>query len=219
MASNAVTDARTGYHDLIRRDVVQGVPKKGGVLIDVGGGIGATASHLKQLGLADRAGVVDLVERPDGAPPLDFAYNGDLTDEKLLDRIIKEQGPFTTVLFLDILEHLVDPWALVKKFTAALTPDGVMIASIPNVRCLESLFPLVVKNDWTLRDEGILDRTHLRFFTRSSAIELMTSSGLTLQQVIPLPHMGRKYRLFRRATLGLSPSLTDRQYLVRVGAE
>ena len=219
MNSNSATDARTGYHNLIRRDVVQGVPKKGGVLLDVGGGIGATAAHLKELGLADRAGVVDLVERPEGAPPLDFAYNGDLTDQSLLDRIIEEQGPFTTILFLDILEHLVDPWALVKKFTPALTPDGVIVASIPNVRCLESLYPLVVKNDWTLRDDGILDRTHLRFFTRSSAIDLMTSSGLKLQQVVPLPHTGRKYRLFRKATLGFAQSLTDRQYLIRVGAE
>jgi hypothetical protein len=84
------------------------------------------------------------------------------------------------------------------------------------VRNYQVLGPLLFRNRWTLRESGILDRMHLRFFVRSSAIELMTCSGLALEAVVPVPTEGRRIRQLRRATLGLFNSFTDERYLIRV---
>jgi 2-polyprenyl-3-methyl-5-hydroxy-6-metoxy-1,4-benzoquinol methylase len=211
----SVASVRNSYHGLVRTDIIPLVPKAGGTLLDVGGGIGATAARLKALGHADRVGVVDLVPPADGADR-DFSYNGNLEDPALLDRIAAEQGPFTTILCLDVLEHLVDPWQIVARLHAALAPGGVIVASVPNVRHYSALLPLLLRGRWTLTDAGILDRTHLRFFVRESAIALMTSSGLVLEEVRGRASGGGKVRLFRGMTLGLLNSFTDLQYLIRV---
>ena len=211
-----VLDPRPDYHALVRRDVLGLVPGVGGTLLDLGGGVGATAAELRAMGRVDRAGVADLVADHVTALNLDFRYAGDLENHSFLDDVIRAEGPFSCVLCLDVLEHLRDPWAIVARLHEALEPGGVMIASIPNVRNFRAVLPLVFRNRWTLRDAGVLDRTHLRFFVRSSAIELMTGSGLMLEDVRAMPSGGRAVRLFRAVTLGALNSFTDLQYVIRV---
>ena len=105
---------------------------------------------------------------------------------------------------------------MISHLHRGLTPQGTIIASIPNVRNFTALLPLVFQNRWQLTDAGILDRTHLRFFVRDTAIELMTSSGLRLDDIRAKPSGGRKVRYFRALTAGLVNSFTDLQYLIRV---
>lgn len=203
------------YHDLVRRDVFPFVPR-GGTLLDVGGGIGATAAALRRDGTAARAGVADLVAPDAAAAGLDFAYAGDLTDAALLERIAAEQGPIDTILALDVLEHLVDPWAMVARLHAILRPGGAIVASIPNVRHYSALLPLLFRNEWELADAGVLDRTHLRFFVRDTAVALMTSSGLTLDRVEPINGQRRMVRALDVATFNMFRSFTALQWMVRV---
>jgi 2-polyprenyl-3-methyl-5-hydroxy-6-metoxy-1,4-benzoquinol methylase len=205
---------RDDYHALVRSDVIPHVPAMGGTLLDVGGGIGATAAKLKSLGRADRVGVIDAVDGRGQGPATDFSYVGNVEDETFMGEVLSKEGPFSTILCLDILEHLVDPWRLVAQLHGALAPNGVIVTSIPNVRNYRALMPLLLKNQWQLRDAGILDRTHLRFFVRSSAIELITSSGLELVSIYASPSGGGRIRLFRRLTLGLLNSFTDGQYII-----
>lgn len=205
---------RSAYHDHIRSDVLPHVPKTGGQLLDLGGGIGATAYAAKDMGLVDKVGVADLVDNTDSEIDLDYSFQGNLEDPGFIDRVVAERGKFDVILALDILEHLVDPWATVKKLHEGLVPGGVLVTSIPNVRNYRALFPLLFKNQWTYREAGILDRTHLRFFVRSTAIELTASSGLKIENVVPSAVGGGKIRLFRKLTLGLFDSFTDRQYVI-----
>ncbi|MEM9140341.1 MAG: methyltransferase domain-containing protein [Pseudomonadota bacterium] len=192
------------------------VPRAGGTLLDFGGGVGATAAELRARGHAHRAGVADLVADRVTALNLDFRHRGDLEDPVFLEQIIAAEGPFTCVLCLDVLEHLSDPWSIVRRLHAALVPGGTIIASIPNIRNFRALLPLVFQNRWTLTDAGILDRTHLRFFVRSTAIDLMTCSGLMVEEVRGIPSGGRAVRLFRALTLGQLNSFTDMQFVIRV---
>jgi 2-polyprenyl-3-methyl-5-hydroxy-6-metoxy-1,4-benzoquinol methylase len=203
------------YHSTVREDVVPHVPQAGGTLLDVGGGNGATAVRLKELGKANRAGVIDIVDCG-GHSRADFSYVGNVEDESFVRAVIEREGPFATILCLDVLEHLADPWRVVSLLHSALEPGGVIVASIPNVRNYRVVLPLVFRNRWTLRDAGILDRTHLRFFVRSTAIDLMISSGLKLRSVAPSPSGGRRIRLFRRLTFGVLNSFTDLQYVICV---
>lgn len=201
------------YHGRVRTEIAPLLTGRGGRLLDFGGGIGATALWARAEGYADLVGVADRVAPAGG---LDFARTGDLEEPGFLRDTIMAEGPFRTILCLDILEHLRDPWSVVAALHGGLEPGGAIVASIPNVRHYSALAPLLFHGRWELSDAGILDRTHLRFFTRASAIGLMTSSGLRLDAVRARPSGGRRIRLIRALTCGLGKSFTDLQYLIRV---
>ena len=202
------------YHDHVRHDVIPHVPDSDGKLLDLGGGIGATAATLKKMGKAAQVGVADMIDNSDELLDLDFRFQGDLEDPALLEKIVAEQGKFDVILALDILEHLRDPWTVARSLAEMLKEGGSLVASIPNVRNYKALLPLLMKNQWQYRDAGILDRTHLRFFVRSTAIDLVKQTGLDITGVYASPSGGRKIKLFRAVTLGLLNSFTDRQYIV-----
>jgi 2-polyprenyl-3-methyl-5-hydroxy-6-metoxy-1,4-benzoquinol methylase len=210
------TEVRTDYHDNVRRDVFPLITKHGGVLLDVGGGVGGTARAIRQAGMCDRVGVIDLVAPPVELGAIDFSYAGSLEDASFLDRVINEQGPFDTILCLDVLEHLIDPWATVAKLHRSMKVGGTIVTSLPNVRHLSVLAPLLLKGSWKLADEGILDRTHLRFFVKQSAIELMTSSGLKLEIVKALLPKNTRAGRVNRFTAGLFEDFLTVQYAIRV---
>jgi 2-polyprenyl-3-methyl-5-hydroxy-6-metoxy-1,4-benzoquinol methylase len=188
------------------------------VVLDVGGGTGATAGYLRRLGRATRAGTVDLVRAESPDPDLDFQLAGNLDDERVVETMIAEEGPFDTILCLDVLEHLVDPWRVVERLHRGLRPGGVLIVSVPNVRHYRVSTGLLFRGRWHLQDAGIMDRTHLRFFVRDTAIELATHSGLVLEEVLmPLPERRTSLvRLFRRLTFGLFDNLISVRYVIRV---
>ena len=201
------------YHSHVRSDVFPFLPK-GGTLLDIGGGDGATASAIKERGLADRVGVADMV-KPAPHAKLDFDYQGDLTGEGFIERIGEEQGPFDTILACDILEHFTDPWTIVERLHAQLKPGGSLVASIPNIRHHSVSLKLLAGGDFTYTESGILDRTHLRFFVRETAKKLMESSGLKIRDVAPLPS-GRRidHALMKLPFAGLH-SLAALQYAIR----
>ncbi len=169
------------------------------------------------MGQATRAGTVDLVSAENPDPDLDFQLAGNLDDEEFVEQVIAEEGPFDTILCLDVLEHLVDPWRVVTQMHRCLRPGGVLIVSVPNVRHYRVSGGLLFRGRWHLENAGICDRTHLRFFVRDTAIELTTHSGLVLEDVrTPLPERRTGLvRLFRRITFGLFDNLTSVRYIVR----
>ncbi len=94
-----------------------------------------------------------------------------------------DEFKFDTIIFADVLEHLVDPWLVLQTATKYLTPEGTIIASLPNIRHIDTIYNLVVKGNWPYRDRGIHDRTHLRFFTKQNILELFNRSGLEINRL------------------------------------
>lgn len=90
---------------------------------------------------------------------------------------------FDAVVCNDILEHLVDPGATLARLRSKLKPEGVVVASIPNIRYAPALSKVVFRKDFPQDDEGIFDRTHLRFFTRKSIVRLFETAGFTMQRM------------------------------------
>lgn len=78
--------------------------------------------------------------------------------------MVRERGLFDAVIFSDVLEHVSDPWHIIEQAHASLKPGGVIICCLPNMMHAEVLLPLMT-GDFTYQDVGILDRTHMRFFT------------------------------------------------------
>jgi 2-polyprenyl-3-methyl-5-hydroxy-6-metoxy-1,4-benzoquinol methylase len=201
------------YHDLIRRDVFPALPEDVGRVLDVGGGVGATSRALKDAGRASYVVVADQVaDQVLGG--VDRAYSGDLEDQGFLLKVISEAGPFDTILALDILEHLRDPWKTVRILHQGLVSNGVIVASIPNVNYHGLILPLVLRGRYDLTDAGILDRTHIRWFAKHGAIELMSSSGMHIEIVMP-NIMRRKHVLLDKVSFGALTRFLALQYIVR----
>lgn len=80
------------------------------------------------------------------------------------------------ILMGDILEHLVHPEDLLKKIRNWLSPTGVIVASIPNILHYSAMIP-ILKGNFAYTDAGVLDRTHLRFFTMYNSVKLLENSG------------------------------------------
>ena len=90
---------------------------------------------------------------------------------------------FDTIIFADILEHLIDPWSTLKSATGYLANDGYIIVSIPNVRFIGTIFNLIIKGDWPYRERGIHDKTHLRFFTLKTIEKMIGYADCKIIQI------------------------------------
>ncbi|WP_299924823.1 class I SAM-dependent methyltransferase [uncultured Nocardioides sp.] len=99
-------------------------------------------------------------------------------------------GVFDCVSFNHVLEHMVDPWNALRVTKERLAPGGVIVGELPNVRHLPFLLDLTFRGRFDYADSGLLDRTHLRFFTRSSAHDLFESSGYEVDTFFPVVAMG-----------------------------
>src|ERR1051325_5489453 len=91
------------------------------------------------------------------------------------ERLALPEGAFDCIFCNDVLEHLADPYSALRYCRRLLTPEGVLIASIPNIRYFPVLFQLLVKKNWQYEDHGVMDRTHLRFFTKNSILATFRS--------------------------------------------
>ena len=169
------------YFVEFREEIVPLLPEYSARALDLGCGSGTTSGQLKKIG---RFGWVCGVE---GNPEVAKIA------EKNLDRVLVgdiekleypfEDGTFDTILALDILEHMVDPWRVLERLRKLLKPGGRLVVSIPNVRHYSVAIPLVLLGDWRYQQEGILDSTHLRFFTKRTTLKMLSSAGFGVEMV------------------------------------
>jgi SAM-dependent methyltransferase len=200
-----------GYYDGLRKDILPLLPRNVEKVLDVGCGKGATLAYLKEHNYCDIALGVELF--PEAAEvaigKVDKLYEVNI---ETADLPIGNES-VDVILCLDLLEHLINPEAVIEKLHKYLKPGGVLIASLPNVRHVSVILPLLFLDKWSYADRGILDKTHLRFFVRGTAILLLESSGLTVDQVVA--REGRKGKFISLVTFGLFQSFYTSQYLLR----
>lgn len=96
-----------------------------------------------------------------------------------------DEGYFDYMILGDILEHLVEPYETIMKLKRHLKKDGYMLISIPNVMH-NSVIKSLLHGNWTYEDAGILDRTHLRFFTYREIIKMFEETGLNVIDCITI---------------------------------
>jgi 2-polyprenyl-3-methyl-5-hydroxy-6-metoxy-1,4-benzoquinol methylase len=90
-------------------------------------------------------------------------------------------GEFDTVIAADILEHLVNPWDLLLRLKRRLAPGAQVVASIPNVRNIWLVSRLLLGGRWEYGERGLLDITHLRFFTLEEIRRLFAETGYVVE--------------------------------------
>lgn len=202
------------YFENVRRDIEPLLPPHAAQVLEVGCGAGATLHWLKQSGRAGRTVGVELFESAAAVARgrVDQLLVGNA--ETLLPGPLAPAS-FDLVLCLDVLEHMIDPWAFMRQVQALLKPDGLVIASIPNVRHLRVVLDLLLAGRWQYADDGILDRTHLRFFTRESALALMSPPGLQTTACLRRdPPRASPSGVVNLLTLGATHDLFTRGYLI-----
>ncbi len=156
--------------------------KKGGRFLDLGAFGGEVGGEVRP-----HFGHTTAVERdPDQMLPLAERYDAVIIGD--LEQIARVPRAVDAVLLADVLEHLRDPEELLRLAAASLADDGKIFISIPNVANLAIRLHLA-RGKFEYQDRGILDRTHVRFFTRRTARRLVGSAGLRIvhEEATPVP--------------------------------
>jgi SAM-dependent methyltransferase len=156
-----------------------------GKVLDVGAAHGYIAAALRQRGFTVTGIEGDPLLASEAIKHCDRLFVLDL------DGPLSEiEGDFDYILYGDVLEHLKDPLEVLMKLNAKLRPNGLVIISLPNVANIYVRLQLLMGR-FDYSDRGILDRTHLRFFTRKSFRSFLDAGGLALISLkatpIPLP--------------------------------
>jgi SAM-dependent methyltransferase len=168
------------YYALVRKEVETVLPDRVGSVLEIGCGAGATMAWIRTIRPVDYAVGAEIVphmaER--ARHVFDDVIVGDIEAQPL-----PPQEKFDTVIALDVLEHLADPWGMVRKLSQLLKENGVFVASVPNVGHWSVIFPLFFRGRWEYQDEGLLDRTHLRFFDEPRARALFEGAGFRIEKL------------------------------------
>jgi len=94
------------------------------------------------------------------------------------------ENSFDLIIYGDVLEHFIDPWEALKKHIPLLKSGGTICACIPNISHWSMIFNLI-NGQFEYQDSGLMDRTHLRFFTKATIGKMFTEAGLTIELLQP----------------------------------
>ncbi|CAB3289259.1 conserved protein of unknown function [Methanocaldococcus lauensis] len=172
-----------------RKDILSIIPKNVKKVLDVGCSVGALGELLKKSNNEIEVVGIEIDEHMAqiAKDKLDKVIVGDI-EELDLSKFF-DLNYFDCIILADVLEHLKNPWDVLKNLTNYLNKNGVIITSIPNIRHYTTILSLIFKGYWPYRERGIHDRTHLRFFTLKNIKELFEYADLKIVTI------KRKYRI------------------------
>ena len=169
--------ARAAAYERARPEILQHVPQTARRVLDLGCATGTTGAALKQRQEVEVVGVeLEPEYAREAATRLDHVITGDV-------ETATPDGRFDALIAADILEHLRDPWAALRRYAQQLEPGATVIVSLPNVAHW-STYAHLARGSWPRRPEGIFDATHLRWFTLRDARELLLQAGITPHAVV-----------------------------------
>ena len=199
------------YYSHERSDLLRLLPSgvKLEKVLDVGCGCGTTGQYLKNhLTVKEVVGIEMNPEMAQQAKMvLDQVIIGDVQQIDLPF----DQRYFDCIICADLLEHLYDPWSVLLKLKNYLKDTGCLLLSVPNVQHW-SMIARLLAGSWNYQDEGILDSTHIRFFTRKSLRELIQRSGFQIEKISGA--MGKETHLINFLTLRLLSNFFSFRYFV-----
>ena len=209
-----MTQATDDYpYDFDRPELVEFVPRGMTRILDVGCSTGRFARLLKQREPQLEVWGVEPNAEAAGqaASELDRVFPGFFPDALPADA-----GHFDALIFNDVLEHMPEPWAVLAGAATLLSSNGVVIASIPNIRYWPVLGSLLLHGDFTYTPTGVLDRTHLRFFTYKTMHHLFEGAGFQVLSCAPINinRSERKLRVLQRLVPKLGNDLSAMQYVL-----
>ncbi|MBL7068758.1 MAG: class I SAM-dependent methyltransferase [Candidatus Omnitrophica bacterium] len=199
------------YYQGIREDVIELVPKDAERVLDIGCAFGITGENLKKRGVKEVIGVeLDKDAYREAQKRLDKVFLGDI---QTLSLPFKEDH-FDCIIYADILEHLVNPWSVLKDHRQFLRKSGSIVASLPNVRHYRVVKKLL-KGRWDYDEKGVMDSTHLRFFTLESIKKMFAEAGYGIDKVVYKISASKTKKLLNKILRGRLNEILSEQFLVR----
>lgn len=169
------------YYFNVRDDLIRLIPAQTRRILEVGCAGGMTGKTLREKGVEEIVGIeINEEVAQSGRCFYNQLIIGDI--EKV--NLPFENEHFDCILYGDVLEHLVDPWRVLKEHHRFLKKGGTIICSIPNIRHYRILKKLILGGKWEYVGDGILDRTHLRFFTLDSIQTMLNEAGFEVRELV-----------------------------------
>lgn len=188
------------YFSMARADFVDRLPRdRSAQILEIGCGTGATGALALSEGCCGRYVGVEL-----------FEAAADEASEVLSDVVVGnvetldfdwQPASFDAIIFSEVLEHLVDPGAVLKKLSRFVRPGGMLLASSPNIAHWRVIRELVMGR-FQLTDQGVFDRTHLRWFTPETFVALAESAGFDVEELGPVTPFSQRTELLSKLTGG-----------------
>jgi 2-polyprenyl-3-methyl-5-hydroxy-6-metoxy-1,4-benzoquinol methylase len=208
------------YFRCLRPEMLPFVPARCRRVLDVGCAEGVFGESLKRTREIEVWGV----EPVKSAAAIAVAKLDSVVEGVFGPEITLPIGTFDCIFFNDVLEHMLAPEMALRHARALLAPGGVIVASIPNIRSFPVVWQLIFHASWEYRDCGVLDRTHLRFFTKSSIINMFEREGFALESICGINaykgipnvsrHLWRAFRLANAFFLGKFDDMKFQQFAV-----
>ncbi len=173
------------YYNRVNPDLLGVIPPDARTVLEIGCGTGVMARDYRRINPSVRYLGVEM--NPEAAAMAEEHINhvvvGDIAAVDPSELGLGE-GSVDCLVFGDVLEHMVDPWAAIRKLAPLLRDGGQAVASIPNVQHWTMILNLFMSR-WEYADEGLMDRTHLRFFTVEGMRKLFDEAGLKVFDMKP----------------------------------
>lgn len=161
-----------GYYANSRPDIVAALPRPVGSVLDVGCGAGHVGRALR----AEATRLTGIEPVPGPAEQAREVYD-EVVESGVEEALAGLEGPFDTILCLDVLEHLVDPAAVLRGLLRVAAPGAHLQVSVPNARHISLVRDLVLHGTFGYTEHGHRDSTHLRWFTRRDIVGAVEDAG------------------------------------------
>lgn len=208
-------DKSTVYFELARPEMLPFIPASAKSILDVGCGTGRFGTDLKAQNPERRVDGIEpnLPSVQLAGERLDHVFQG--TIESYFEQ--KDLSPtYDCIVFNDVLEHLYNPGEVLKSCKKILNPGGVIVSSIPNIRYFPVFVQYLKHAEWKYAEAGVMDFTHIRFFTKKSMIRLYQEAGFNLEIIQGInPTQSSRFPIFNLLTFGKFPDVKYQQYAIR----
>jgi len=215
VVSNLYLDKENDYFSQVRSEIEDLLPSYSEETLDIGCGDGATLEWVKATKRCEKTYGIEISESS-------YLKAKKILDETLNINIEKEKNffmkkKFDLILVLDVIEHLIDPWKFLNLIKSRLNEGGSIIISVPNIRHYSILKDLIFFGNWEYCQSGILDRTHLRFFTKKSLKKIFKKEKLNIEMLkkYPIDYSG-KAKILNKISFNLFSDFLTQQYIFKL---
>ncbi len=186
-----------GYYDSYNPDLLKFIPPDATDVMEIGCGEGALCEAYRRInpnvywvGIEPNCEAADRAEFPGRCDDVirrtwkEVQLDDDMEPYGLyLPSEQHKPGEHTVLIMGDVLEHMVDPWDCLETEVGWLPPGSTVLASVPNVQHWSVIRDLL-NGKWEYTDSGLMDRTHLRFFTLDSIRKMFADAGLQVFEIV-----------------------------------
>ena len=192
----------SSYPNVANVDLLERIPLAANVVLDVGCGSGALGAAYRRYN--PRALLLGIDKDPEAAAAalqrLDAVAAVDVEQDPMPFEI---DQPIDCIIYGDVIEHLAEPWALLRQHIEALSDDGVILLCVPNVEHW-SFVERLLRGSWDYEPDGLFDETHLRWFSLETMRKGLLDLGLMLCDVQPRVFERQRAEAFTNA---IAPAL------------